>query len=585
MSYKTLYRKYRPVSFKDVVGQNHIVQIIQNAINQDKISHAYLFCGPRGTGKTSMAKLLAKAVNCQSTEKPCGKCESCQEATNGSHPDIIELDAASNNGVEQIREIVEKVKYTPIIGKYKIYIIDEVHMLSTSAFNALLKTLEEPPGYVIFILATTDPQKVLPTIISRCQRYNFSKVTIEDIQKRLMGILDEEKVTYEKEALALIGELADGGVRDALSILEQCLAFDRSHVSVQMVSDVFGVASTKDKLKLLYDCHQTNVKEALNQFEKMMQEGVNIKRLTNDLLILLKEGLIYHLSKDETILHLLNKETASTMIATLDQQNLSHGISVLMKTQEQFKYCEDPKIYFEMALLKLSMTQGISQVSASSQETRRAEVPTVKKEVGKVHIEKEVVKQEVKQQEIHQVEEVRISQPETKKEKIVTSQEVVMHDMEFLLGLLVQANKQEKEVVISAFEQLRELKMNMQLARFARMLSEVSLVAVGQSFILVSTDYEALANEINEEYMNKCLYQFVHDELKLDRMIYAIDQGTQKSLIELFKQRREEGSLPQDVTINKHQLENTQEKEQIDPTASALKDLFGDANIEIKEEN
>ena len=224
MAYKALYRTYRPSTFDEVAGQEHIVKTLKNALATGTLAHAYLFAGPRGTGKTTMAKLLAKALNCdEGIGHQCNKCKNCKAIIDGTHPDVLELDAASNNGVDEIRDLIDKVKYGTILGRYKVYIIDEVHMLSTGAFNALLKTLEEPPEHVIFILATTEPHKILPTILSRCQRYDFTKLSDKDIKNRLKSVLEKEGVTYNEEAIDIIISLADGGMRDALSILDQVL--------------------------------------------------------------------------------------------------------------------------------------------------------------------------------------------------------------------------------------------------------------------------------------------------------------------------------------------------------------------------
>jgi DNA polymerase-3 subunit gamma/tau len=217
MAYKALYNKYRPATFEEVAGQRSIVRTLKNAISSGKIAHAYLFCGPRGTGKTSMARLFAKALNCEKgIGQQCNECSNCQAINEGVHPDVIEIDAASNNGVDQVRDLIDKIRYAPIKGRYKVYIIDEVHMMSAGAFNALLKTFEEPPEQVIFILATTEPYKVLPTILSRCQRFDFGKIDDEDIREKLIWILDKEKVEYDEKGIDAIISLADGGMRDAL---------------------------------------------------------------------------------------------------------------------------------------------------------------------------------------------------------------------------------------------------------------------------------------------------------------------------------------------------------------------------------
>ena len=250
MSYKALYRTYRPQKFEEVAGQKQIIQTLKNAIKDNKIAHAYLFTGPRGTGKTSMAKLLAKALNCKSEEKPCNCCEACLAISEGSFPDVIEIDAASNNGVDEVRNLIDKVKYAPIEGKYKVYIIDEVHMMSQGAFNALLKTLEEPPAHVIFILATTEPHKVLPTILSRCQRFDFGRISRKDIEERLRDVLAKEDVVYDDGVIELVSELCDGGMRDALSILDQTIAYAGEAITINDVRSIYGVVSNEEKIEL-----------------------------------------------------------------------------------------------------------------------------------------------------------------------------------------------------------------------------------------------------------------------------------------------------------------------------------------------
>ncbi|EGS4843797.1 DNA polymerase III subunit gamma/tau, partial [Listeria monocytogenes] len=242
MAYQALYRVFRPQSFQDVVGQEHVTKTLKNAIVQNKTSHAYLFSGPRGTGKTSAAKIFAKAINCEHGHdgEPCNECEICKGTTDGSIPDVLEIDAASNNGVEEIRDIREKVKYAPTVAKYKVYIIDEVHMLSTGAFNALLKTLEEPPKHVIFILATTEPHKLPLTIISRVQRFDFKRITTQDIIGRLKFILEEEKIPYDEKALMIVARAAEGGMRDALSLLDQVISYGSEEVTVEDALEITG---------------------------------------------------------------------------------------------------------------------------------------------------------------------------------------------------------------------------------------------------------------------------------------------------------------------------------------------------------
>ena len=306
MSYKALYRTYRPRTFDDVVGQQHIVKTLKNAVKENKLAHAYLFCGPRGTGKTSIAKILATTINCENVDiAPCEQCKSCRDANENQHQDIFEIDAASNNGVDEIRNLIDKVKYAPMEGKYKVYIIDEVHMLSQGAFNALLKTLEEPPAHVIFILATTEPQKVLPTIISRCQRYNFEKVSEDDLAARLSYVCEKEGIKATDESLRMIARLADGGVRDSLSMLDQFVAYNHDMITIEDINEVYGLTTVAQKIKILRDIVEKNAKELIISIEEMDSKGIDIVRLTNSLIDILKECVVYTYSKDESLLMLI----------------------------------------------------------------------------------------------------------------------------------------------------------------------------------------------------------------------------------------------------------------------------------------
>ncbi len=354
MAYKALYREYRPQAFDEFFGQTHISKTIQNAIKENKISHAYLFSGPRGTGKTTMAKLLAKSINCEEDNRPCNECDDCKAIMNGTHPDVIEIDAASNNGVDEVREIIDKVKYAPIKGKYKVYIIDEVHMMSTGAFNALLKTLEEPPAHVVFILATTEPHKILPTIISRCQRFDFKKVEERDIISVLESVLKQENVSYEPEALNIIAKLADGGFRDSLSILEQCLAYSMNSLTVKDVTDVYSILSMDHKITFLKTLLSKDVKKVLGLLNEMLQSGIDIKRLTFDLIDILKDVIIFKNTNDYEILFVLNETYIKDLAPYITTDECFDLIDILILATEQYRNAVNPNVYFELAALKIT---------------------------------------------------------------------------------------------------------------------------------------------------------------------------------------------------------------------------------------
>ena len=285
MSYTALYRKFRPGEFEDVKGQDHISKTLQNQIKADRIGHAYLFCGTRGTGKTSVAKIFAKAVNCEHpvNGSPCGVCDSCKAISSGTSMNVIEIDAASNNGVDNIREIREEVAYRPTEGKYKVYIIDEVHMLSIGAFNALLKTLEEPPEYVIFILATTEAHKIPITILSRCQRYDFKRITIDTIAARLTDLMQKENIEVEEKAIRYVAKAADGSMRDALSLLDQCIAFYLGQkLTYDNVLEVLGAVDTEVFSRLLRELLERNVAKVMKSLDELVMQGRELSQLAAD---------------------------------------------------------------------------------------------------------------------------------------------------------------------------------------------------------------------------------------------------------------------------------------------------------------
>lgn len=359
MSYTALYRKFRPTSFEDVKGQDHIITTLQNQIKANRIGHAYLFCGTRGTGKTTVAKIFAKAVNCEHPVdgSPCGECAMCRSIAAGTSMNVIEIDAASNNGVDNIREIREEVTYRPTEGKYKVYIIDEVHMLSIGAFNALLKTLEEPPEYVIFILATTEVHKIPITILSRCQHYDFKRITIDTIAARMNELMEAEQVDVEEKAIRYIAKAADGSMRDALSLLDQCIAFYLGQkLTYDNVLEVLGAVDTDVFSRLLRKIIQRDVAAVLNTVEELVMQGRELSQLAADFTWYLRNLLLVKTSDSiEDVLDVSteNLQQLKEEAQMIETDMLLRYIRIFSELSGQMKYATQKRVLLEVALIKL----------------------------------------------------------------------------------------------------------------------------------------------------------------------------------------------------------------------------------------
>ena len=371
MSYTALYRKWRPTSFEEVRGQDHIVKTLKNQINSGRIGHAYLFCGTRGTGKTSIAKIFARAVNCEHPVdgSPCGECSMCRQIAEGASLNVVEIDAASNNGVENIRDIREQVQYPPTDGRYRVYIIDEVHMLSIGALNALLKTLEEPPSYVIFILATTEVHKIPITILSRCQRYDFKRISIDTIAGRLAELTQAEQIDVDDRALRYVARAADGSMRDALSLLDQCVAFHFGEkLTYDNVLEVLGAVDNRVFSKLFQAVLASDTKACIREIEEMIIQGRDLSQLVNDFVWYMRNLLIAKTTDEPGDMLDMSEENLAVLkeeAAGVDTETLMRYIRIFSELSGQLRYASQKRILVEIAFIKLttpSMEQNLDSI-------------------------------------------------------------------------------------------------------------------------------------------------------------------------------------------------------------------------------
>lgn len=587
MAYQALYRKYRPTNFDEVVGQTHIIQTLKNAIVQNRIAHAYLFCGPRGTGKTSIAKIFAKTLNCtNSQDAPCGVCENCKMAANGSHPDIIEIDAASNNGVDEVRNLIDKVKYAPMQGKYKIYIIDEVHMMTSGAFNALLKTIEEPPAHVIFIFATTEPNKVLPTIISRCQRFDFNKVSMHDIKYRLSVVCKNEGIEIDENGLTLIAQLADGGMRDALSILDQCVAYCSSHIDVNDIRKIYGVVTSEDIGKLFYSVYKKDVDSFVKDIQKYSDMGMDIKRLTADFIHMLKDSLILDYSENSTLVSDMNKDMIRKYFKLAPINFRIKCMEELMDTYNKYTYASNALDYLEASLLKISSYSYESKTHIIDSEYNDfkeiEEEENYETSYDDTSDNSDIIEKNIQKDDNNGVlEKFEISDVsrETLKQSENTNNKIILND-EFVIQLLVGATKMERSIDTNKFNNIGQFISSLEFGKYAATLRNSSIMASGSNYIVVCVSNEIFAKQINEFELNYGYEDFMEVLLGKAKKVFALDKTQQSRVKDEFKERMISGNLPEPYQVRLKRKDKESENNM--SIEDHMKSLF--PNIEIKED-
>ncbi|SDM39500.1 DNA polymerase III subunit gamma/tau [Sediminibacillus halophilus] len=561
MSYQALYRVWRPKSFSDVVGQTHITRTLQNAIVQQKFSHAYLFSGPRGTGKTSAAKIFAKTVNCEHApvKEPCNECAACLGIQDGSISDVIEIDAASNNGVEQIRDIRDKVKYAPSAVAYKVYIIDEVHMLSMGAFNALLKTLEEPPKHVIFILATTEPHKIPLTIISRCQRFDFKRITPSSIVERMQTIIEAEDIKATQEALEAVALSAEGGMRDALSLLDQAISYSEDEVSLEDVLAVTGSVS-QEKLTLVTEAmYRQDIQQALRYVDDLIQEGKEPGRFVFDLIYYLRDLLLFQSAPDlENILErALLTDSFKKLAETIDAGWIQEAIRQLNECQQEIKWTNSPKVFIEIAVLNISDQQKAAEGPSSE---------VVDKLTRKLaQLEKEM--QEVKKNGVA-AQQVEASSPSQTRPQPRTTKNSYKVPFERIRQVLAEASKAELKNVQSQWANFMNMLKKQSAPAHATIQNSKPRAASNQALV-VAFKYEihcSLALD-HKQTIESLLAEVIGKSLT----VIPIPEANWQELREEYvsKQKRQE---------TEEQGESSQEE---DPLVAEARKLAGDDLLEI----
>ena len=577
MSYQALYRVWRPQTFEDLVGQDMITKTLKNALATKQTTHAYLFAGPRGTGKTSCAKLFAKALNCpnQVNGDPCNECETCKAITAGRLNDVIEIDAASNNGVEEIRDIRDKVKYAPTQADYKVYIIDEVHMLSTSAFNALLKTLEEPPANVVFILATTDPHKIPATIISRTQRFDFKRITSGAILERMEYILKQKEFEYDEKALNVIARAAEGGMRDALSILDQVLSFGDNKVTLDNALLVTGSVTRENLIKYLNQVQNHETVAGLQTIHEILDEGKDTKRLLEDLINCCRDLLLYKQAPE------MLEQTGSVMIddefkdmaEKSNPETLYRYIDTLNEQQENMRYSMHQSVYLEVLTVKLAKIDG-KERKTGVQSLQTA--PETLDELNDLQRQIKELKDQVKNL-LGKTNRGFSSEKTSRPAKKTVQHYEIKIDVASIYRILGSATKSDKNRFVDC---MNDILSTLNVSSKA-MFKMCEIEAAGPEGIILSFNNEFICGRIiNEERVRDEFENSVGRIYGDAKKIVYVPKNRWLNIRQEYIKQMQSGTIPKDAA----EIPSDQAKEHEDDIVQEAEDIFGKDLIEIKED-